>query len=510
MLLDSECSVSPYLDLDENRDFEIEFSIRFVKGADNKDISLRWGASFVDCNSIENHMNFGFSANGYSIVYEYDAAGTYVEHLPWTTTGLVNKSGYNKLTVRKKGGFDQLLLNGQLVHTMAHRPFHGNYHGVSLPEKTTVEIDYIKVSYLGGTVVANTQAQVGDEVPPEIILVSPVTSKNATITVFQGQLMVSGYAKDDSGIKAVAINAKAVTHNKQGYFETVLDLAPGSNFVTLKAEDAEGNVTAMAFNCERQEGRSMGTVEEEQTRTNPNRRVISSNYLKGKRVALVIGNKSYTHVSPLTNSVNDAMDMAATLKTRGFDVITLYDAKTKAEIRNAIIKFTQAVRGDPEAVSLFYYSGHGMQIDGVNYLVPTEANMEIKADADDQCMNMDFVMRAMDETNNPLKIVILDACRNNPFRSFTRSGEQGLVSVNAPKGTYIVFATKPGSVASDGTGSRNVLFTSKLLSYINEENLTLEEVFKKVAGDVAKDSEDRQRPWISSDFTGEFYFNLKN
>jgi uncharacterized caspase-like protein len=115
----------------------------------------------------------------------------------------------------------------------------------------------------------------------------------------------------------------------------------------------------------------------------------------------------------------------------------------------------------------------------------------------------------MDETNNPLKIVIMDACRDNPFRSFSRSGEQGLNMVDAPKGTYIVFATKPGSVASDGTG-RNGLFTSKLLQFINEENLTLEEVFKKVAAEVSKDSQDRQRPWISSDFTGEFYFNLKN
>jgi uncharacterized caspase-like protein len=157
---------------------------------------------------------------------------------------------------------------------------------------------------------------------------------------------------------------------------------------------------------------------------------------------------------------------------------------------------------------MLYYSGHGMQVDGANYMIPASAILEIKADIDEQCMNMDYVLRSMEENGNQLNIIVLDACRNNPFRSFSRSAEKGLSMVNAPKGSYIVYATKPGAVASDGTG-RNGLFTSKLLKFINTPDLSLEEVFKNVATEVATDSNDQQRPWISSDYTGVFYFSKK-
>jgi uncharacterized caspase-like protein len=123
-------------------------------------------------------------------------------------------------------------------------------------------------------------------------------------------------------------------------------------------------------------------------------------------------------------------------------------------------------------------------------------------------MNLDYVLRTMEENGNHLNIMILDACRNNPFRGFSRSGEQELSMVAAPKGSYVVYATKPGSVASDGVG-KNGLFTSKLLKYMNTPNLNIEQVFKLTASEVAKDSDDRQRPWISSDYTGDFFFFQK-
>lgn len=226
------------------------------------------------------------------------------------------------------------------------------------------------------------------------------------------------------------------------------------------------------------------------------------------KVALVIGIKSYQSVPPLANTLNDAQDMAAVLKTKGFSVIEVYDPKTKAEIRSGIIEFNKSMQGNSNGVGLVYYSGHGMQLDGANYIIPASATLEIKADVEEQCLNMDYVLRAMEGNGNQLNIIILDACRNNPFRSFSRSAEKGLSMVDAPKGSYIVYATKPGSVASDGTG-RNGLFTSKLLKFINTPDITLEEVFKNVAAEVARDSGDAQRPWISSDFTGVFYFNPK-
>jgi uncharacterized protein (TIGR02145 family) len=223
------------------------------------------------------------------------------------------------------------------------------------------------------------------------------------------------------------------------------------------------------------------------------------------KFALVIGVKSYQYVSPLQNTLNDATDISALLKTKGFQVIEVYDPKTKRELQDAVRKYFGLLQSKPKATGMLFYSGHGMQVDGSNYLIPTEANPQIKADIDDQCLNMDYVMQAIEQAGNPLNIFVLDACRNNPFRSFSRSSERGLSMVNTPKGSYIVYATKPGSVASDGT-DRNGLFTSKLLEHMNKEGLKIEEVFKNVAADVSKESEDQQRPWIASDYTGDFSF----
>lgn len=228
-------------------------------------------------------------------------------------------------------------------------------------------------------------------------------------------------------------------------------------------------------------------------------------YSQEQKYALIIGVKSYKYVQPLQNSLNDARDMSATLKGKGFQVIELYDPKTKREMQDAIRKYFSLLQGKPNAAGLVFYSGHGMQVKGMNYLIPTMADPQLEADLDDQCVNMDYVMRAIEEAGNGLNIFVLDACRNNPFRSFSRSGEKGLSMVNTPKGSYIVYATKPGSVASDGVG-RNGLFTSKLLKYINEEGLNIEQVFKSVARDVAIESNDSQRPWIASDYTGDFFF----
>jgi uncharacterized protein (TIGR02145 family) len=224
-----------------------------------------------------------------------------------------------------------------------------------------------------------------------------------------------------------------------------------------------------------------------------------------RKVALVIGIRAYQKVAPLQNSVNDAKDMAVVLKSKGFNVIEIYDAKTKRDLQDGIRTYYEKLHGGGSAVGLLYYSGHGIQVDGVNYLMPTTADPQIKADMDDQCLNMDYIMQALEQASNALNIFIIDACRNSPFRSFGRSAEKGLSMVNAPKGSYIVYSTKPGSVASDGTG-RNGLFTSKLLKYLNTPDLNIEQVFKKVANDVSVESGDAQRPWISSDYTGDFYF----
>lgn len=231
--------------------------------------------------------------------------------------------------------------------------------------------------------------------------------------------------------------------------------------------------------------------------------------LKGNRVALVIGVQTYTSVPPLKNSLNDARDLAAVLKKKGFYVIESFDPKSKRDMQTVIRKYFDLIQTNPAIEGLFYYSGHAMQVDGVNYLMPASANPALKADLDDQCLKMDYMIEVFAQAGNALNIIIMDACRNNPFRGFSRSSDQGLSQIYPPRGSYLVYATSPGSVASDGEG-KNGLFTSKLLKYINEPELNLEQMFKLVAREVQKESGELQLPWINSSYTGDFYFNKVN
>jgi uncharacterized caspase-like protein len=230
-------------------------------------------------------------------------------------------------------------------------------------------------------------------------------------------------------------------------------------------------------------------------------------YKNEKKTALIIGNGSYKS-GPLKNAVNDALDMAALLSGKGFNVILRKDA-SRTEMRDAIREFgTEINKG---GVGLFYYSGHGMQVDGVNYLIPLDADIQLKAEVAEECISASTVLRVMEYSNNRINIIILDACRNNPFRSFSRSDEKGITKMDPPQGakqgSIVAFATAPGEVASDGE-TRNGLYTSKLLKYIDTPGLTLEEVFKKARIDVLSESDGNQMPWENNSLTGDFYFTF--
>jgi uncharacterized caspase-like protein len=229
-------------------------------------------------------------------------------------------------------------------------------------------------------------------------------------------------------------------------------------------------------------------------------------FAQQQKYALIIGVKDYEYAPPLKNSLNDAKDMAAALKEKGFVVQELYNPKTKREMQDAIRVYMNKLYGNTNAIGLVFYSGHGIQVKGVNYFLPTGTNLQIEADLDDHALKMEYLLSAVEQSGNSLNIFILDACRNTPFRSFSRSTDQGLNQVNAPKGSYVVYATAPGSVASDGSG-RNGLFTSKLLKYINTPDIALEQVFKYVARDVQQESQGNQIPWINYSYFGDFYFS---
>ncbi|MBU1230546.1 MAG: caspase family protein [Proteobacteria bacterium] len=222
---------------------------------------------------------------------------------------------------------------------------------------------------------------------------------------------------------------------------------------------------------------------------------------KQRRVALVIGNGSYT-TAPLKNPVNDARDMAAALKALGFEVI-LRENASLAQMEGAVEEFwVQLKKG---GAGLFYFAGHGLQVHGKNYLVPVDAKLSAEQDARYKCMDAGLVLGRMENAGNDLNLVILDACRNNPFARSWRSAEQGLAKMDAPRGSIIAYATAPDSVAADGAG-RNGIYTEKLLRAIRAPGQPVELVFKRVRDEVMRATGDKQVPWESTSLRGDFYF----
>ncbi len=219
--------------------------------------------------------------------------------------------------------------------------------------------------------------------------------------------------------------------------------------------------------------------------------------------ALVIGNSAYEHTSLLRNPANDAKEIAKTLRRLGFEVKTLLDANQR-KMEQVINDFGNNLRRK-KGIGLFYYAGHGVQVQGENYLLPIDIIPQTAADVRYDAVPVGKLLGQMEEADNNMNLVILDACRNNPFPQSFRSANLGLAQVNAPTGSFISYATAPGQVAADGEGA-NGLFTSSLLKHMVVPNLKLEEVFKRVRIDVQQASNNRQVPWDSSSLTGDFFF----
>jgi hypothetical protein len=224
-----------------------------------------------------------------------------------------------------------------------------------------------------------------------------------------------------------------------------------------------------------------------------------------KRVALVIGNGGYKTV-PLSNAVNDATDMGRALEQTGFAVTVKTDLDQKG-MKIAIRQFGEAIRNG--SVGLFYFAGHGVQVGGRNFLIPVDAVIEKEGDVDVEGVDLNAVLAQMEQAGNRLNIVILDACRDNPFSRGFRSATGGLAAVDAPAGTFIAYATSPGRTASDGTG-RNGLYTAELLGAIRRPGLPIEEVFKLVRANVRTKSNGKQVPWDASSIEGSFFFTAGN
>ncbi len=220
-----------------------------------------------------------------------------------------------------------------------------------------------------------------------------------------------------------------------------------------------------------------------------------------RRTALVIGNAAY-RTDPLRNAVNDATDIAKGLRQLGFEVMELHDADHQ-RMEEGVEQFTRQLgRG---GVGLFYYSGHGVQVSGLNYLVPVDAKINRESDIKYQSMQVDWVLDRMRDAGNELNVIILDACRNNPYARSGRNAQPGLAMMQAVSGSLIGYATSPGTTAEDGPG-RNGTYTKHLLHYMQVPNLNAEQMFKEVRVAVAQETGKKQIPWVSTSILGDFYF----
>lgn len=218
------------------------------------------------------------------------------------------------------------------------------------------------------------------------------------------------------------------------------------------------------------------------------------------RSALVIGNGAYSK-GALENPVNDANDMMQALKKCGFSVIQQLNA-SKRQILSSIIDFGAELKKG-ETVGLFYYAGHGLQIDGANYLVPIDAKIYSKYSVKKDCIDLSLIIHHMKMAENPVNIVILDACLDNPFSDAISN--TGFIGLSIPEGMILSYATSPGTIARDGFG-QNGLYTSKLLKYMLTPGLPIEKLFKNVRISVSAASQKNQIPWESSSLTEDFSF----
>ena len=224
----------------------------------------------------------------------------------------------------------------------------------------------------------------------------------------------------------------------------------------------------------------------------------------GKRLALVVGNSNYK-TRPLKNPINDANDVSNALKASGFQVIDIRDA-TLQQMRVGIRQFGDRLINND--VGLVYYSGHGVEVKGRNYFIPVNADIQREDEIADQGLDVSLILEKMNTAGKGVNILIVDACRDDPFGRSFRSSSRGLAQMDAPRGTIIAYATSPGKVAADGDG-RNSPYTKNLVKAMQQPNKPIEQVFKEVRRAVQEETKNQQTPWENTSLSGDFYFRIQ-
>ncbi|UCH13493.1 MAG: caspase family protein, partial [Bacteroidales bacterium] len=225
---------------------------------------------------------------------------------------------------------------------------------------------------------------------------------------------------------------------------------------------------------------------------------------QNKRLALVIGNSNYIHGGTLANPENDADAITEKLIELGFNVLSHKNVDQKS-MQQMIDDFGIMLRHYD--VGLFFFAGHGIQAKGTNYLIPVDADIRTENDIEYDCVKAGRLLAKMEDAGSKVNIMILDACRDNPFeRQWTRSAAgKGLAFMNSPVGTLIAYSTAPGTTALDGY-ERNSPYTAALINHISQPNITILQMFQQVRKDVRETTNNMQIPWESTSLEGNFYF----
>lgn len=445
------------------------------------------------CKESEVGIIYGNNPDGYGIRLTVD--GRYYGMLK---NGIADGEGYIDLYDGSKysGSFKNGKMNGSgtllkkdgstLVGNFVNGKFTGN--GVVFDENGNQTSGQFENGRLVSetTITNNVQKPEVSFTSPQLINTETESSTtliklcvSSKVPVSKVEITVNGILK----VNKIARGFSVVNSQCDFSYEYEVELTPGQNEIRAIVTNEGGSTTSDARYI---------TLKS------------SDNVSQQKRLALIIGNGSYQTVSALPNPPNDARSMEAALKQLGFETMAYTDL-TQADMIRHIREFGTRLK-ELQAVGLFFYAGHGIQCNGENYLIPVNANIEKEQDVELESVNLNRVLGEMDYAKNDLNIIILDACRNNPFAGVRAIGNNGgLAQVNAPQGTFIAYATSPGKTASDGTG-QNGLYTEQLVNQIAVPGLKLEDVFKRVRVEVSNKSNRQQIPWDCSSVFGDFYF----
>ena len=303
--------------------------------------------------------------------------------------------------------------------------------------------------------------------------------RNGFLIIDENEYKIEGSIRGGNPIVTLTINDKKIPLLSDSNFSVSLPIILGENKFEIEAKDIAGKHSKYFLYVNR--------------------------VVKEKRVALIIGNASYENAARLKNTINDAESMAECLMELNFEVFKYVDLDYDG-MRLALRDFgDKAERAD---VIWVYYAGHGLQIDNVNYLIPVDAIMKNKRDVQYEALSVQQILNTLEENvTEGLNIMVLDACRNNPFKEWTRGGEVGLAKVEVPTGTLVAFSTSPNSYASDGEGD-NGLYTGELIKQMQKPQRIVD-IFINTRNAVETLSGKNQSPWEAFRLRGEFYLRRK-